>query len=95
MIMVLLLFSNMLLLASAYATSNQTKIPTYMVTTRGNSGPPMPMQGSGYHGNHNFSNIDTLLQTCPHPEMAIFVHGWNVSSDAAKEKLDSEGVLGK
>jgi esterase/lipase superfamily enzyme len=57
-----------------------------MVITRSVSHPVL-VQGSGYHNNYNFGNINTLLQTCP-PEILIFVHGWHVSSDVAKEQLD-------
>jgi len=86
MVLVLSLLSNTLLLGSAYASSNGIEIPTYMVTTRGSTGYPVPVNGSAYPDNYNFSNIDTLLQTCP-PEIAIFVHGWNATSDKAREQL--------
>jgi len=87
MILVLLLFSKIQFLDSAYASSSPAEIPTYMVTTREKLGDLMPVNGSGYHGNYNFSNIGTLLQICP-PEIAIFIHGWDASSDEAKEQLD-------
>lgn len=87
-VLVLLLFSNILLLGSAQAFTNQIIIPTYMVTTRGNLDHPIQVQGSGYHGNYELKNINTLLQTCPR-EIVIFVHGWHVTSDVAKEQLDT------
>src|SRR5918996_1607545 len=87
MAVVLLFFSNIALLGrGTYASSNRIEIPTYMVTTRESPGYPVPEQESGNPDNYNFSNIDTLLQTCP-TEIAIFVHVWNASSDEAKEQL--------
>ena len=52
-----------------------TKIPVYMISTRGNLSYE-GMVGQDY-GGYSFLNISNLLESCP-PEVAIFVHGWGI-----------------
>ncbi|MDQ4016174.1 MAG: alpha/beta hydrolase [Thermoproteota archaeon] len=96
-ISVVLIFSTTLLLSpSSYlllkidnawaTTSSEPTIPVYMVTTRGGFDSPQGVPETGYDGNP-LGDINQLRRDCP-PEVAIFVHGWFVSSDAAKEQLD-------
>lgn len=62
-----------------------TKIPVYMISTRGNlSYEGIVSQG---YGSYSFLNINNLLESCP-PEVGIFVHGWGIDEYKAKERLD-------
>lgn len=62
-----------------------TKIPVYMISTRGNLSYE-GVVGQGY-GSYSFLNINNLLESCP-PEVGIFVHGWGIDEYKAKERLD-------
>jgi hypothetical protein len=93
---VLVSLFTLLLFTSSYAllniddawgtTTGGTDIPVYMITTRGGLDSPQGVSEPGYDGNP-LGDINQLRRDCP-PEVAIFVHGWSVSSDAAKEQLD-------
>ena len=61
-------------------------IPSYEITTRGNLNEPHGVQGKGY-GNYSLSDINQLKNSCP-SEIAIIVHGWNLTEDKAKERFD-------
>jgi Alpha/beta hydrolase of unknown function (DUF900) len=72
---------------NAWATTTGGRtIPVYMLTTRGGLDSPQSVPEPGYDGNP-LGDINQLRRDCPR-EVAIFVHGWAVSSDAAKEQLD-------
>ena len=62
-----------------------TKIPVYMISTRGNLNYE-GIIGQGY-GSYSLLNISNVLESCP-PEVAIFVHGWGIDENKAKERLD-------
>jgi alpha/beta hydrolase family protein DUF900 len=81
---VLLIFIMNPLLDTAWALTGF--IPSYEITTRGNLDEPHGVQGIGY-GNYSLSDINQLKNTCP-PEIAIIVHGWNLTEDKAKERFD-------
>jgi pimeloyl-ACP methyl ester carboxylesterase len=65
----------------------ETKILTYMISTRGNATYPQEVNGSGYNNNYLFSNLTRLFESCA-PEVVIFVHGWKIDENLAKERLD-------
>ena len=72
-------------------------IPLYEITTRGdfdlNTGLQLKpdklrgVQGLGYEGHYSLSDLNELVSSCP-SEIAIFVHGWNLTDDNAKERFD-------
>jgi pimeloyl-ACP methyl ester carboxylesterase len=62
-------------------------IPVYMMTTRGNTEQPQGIQGPGYNNNYQLLDINQLLESCP-PETLVFVHGWGIDQNKAKERLD-------
>lgn len=68
------------------ASTNETEIPTYMISTR-DIFQYEGVDGPGYSNNYSFSNITELSQSCP-SEVVTFVHGWNVDEEKAKERLD-------
>jgi Alpha/beta hydrolase of unknown function (DUF900) len=89
-IFLLLLFpSNGLELSYVWATTrlDTTAVPVYMLTTRGNLDQPHGILGPGYNNNYQFQNINQLFKSCP-PESVIFVHGWGIDQNKAKERLD-------
>jgi len=64
-----------------------TKIPIYMISTKGKLN-YMGIEDYGYgFMNYQFSNITDLMKSCP-PEIIIFVHGWGDDEYKAKERLD-------
>lgn len=63
------------------------KLPTYMVSTRGNQEYPQEDVGPGYNNKYNYSKIEKLYESCP-PEVVFFVHGWHNDHEKAKERLD-------
>jgi predicted alpha/beta hydrolase family esterase len=82
--------SPLLLLSSVAVAQSSARIPVYEITTRdvmfsveGVKGG----EGSGYGGKYSLEDIKNLNQTCPN-EVAIFVHGWHVNEDEARERLD-------
>jgi hypothetical protein len=94
-VVIFLVSANILVLNSIYAvtippnnntTISETKIPIYMISTRGNQDFPQGLQESGYNNNYQFDNINQL-NSCP-SEVVFFVHGWGISEDMAKERLD-------
>jgi hypothetical protein len=84
----LLLFPSYLLLKidNAWATTGGITIPVYMITTRDGSDPPQGVSGTGYDGSP-LGDINQLKRDCP-SEIAIFVHGWHINDQKAKERLD-------
>ncbi len=66
-------------------TETQTDPLVYMVSTRENQN-HIGIEGPGY-GNYSISNINQLFTTCP-DETTIFVHGWGLDENEAKERLD-------
>jgi pimeloyl-ACP methyl ester carboxylesterase len=66
---------------------SETKIPIYMISTRGNTTYPQEVNGSGYNNNYLFSNLTSLSESCP-PEVVIFIYGWRNNETLAKERLD-------
>jgi len=65
----------------------ETKIPIYMISTRGNTTYHQEVNRSGYNNNYLFSNLTSLFELCP-SEVAIFIHGWGNDEGLAKERLD-------
>src|SRR5215207_5094470 len=65
----------------------ETKIPIYMISTRGNTTYHQEVNRSGYNNNYIFSNLTSLFELCP-SEVAIFIHGWGNDEGLAKERLD-------
>ena len=86
-LVILLLMGTIPSNASMASPDKGTGIPTYMISTR-NVLKYEEVGGRGYgQSNYSFSNITKLLQQCP-DEVVIFVHGWSVDEDEAKERLD-------
>jgi hypothetical protein len=75
-------------LNDVWATTQLTStIPVHMLTTRGNLDQAQGIQGPGYNNNYQLADISQLLESCP-PETLIFVHGWGIDQNKAKERLD-------
>jgi hypothetical protein len=86
---VILVLTGFIETAAIVATNaEETKrIPPYMITTRGRLNYE-GVQGLGYNNSYSFLNISQLTQRpCP-DEIAIFVHGWDINEDKAKERFD-------
>lgn len=81
------LFSNEIIQVKSMTESPAViSIPVYEITTRGNLDKPVGVQGQGY-GNYTLLAIEQLYSQCP-DEVAIFVHGWGLNENQAKERLD-------
>jgi hypothetical protein len=83
----ILLILGMLVPASIYGSPVVQGSLIFMITTRGGLQSPVGVQEDGYRNNYQFDRIDSLFESCP-PEIVIFVHGWGVGPEAAKEQLD-------
>jgi hypothetical protein len=78
--------------ASAQPTAMATTVPAHEITTRGNSTDPVlphaiGVQGNGYNDKYPLGDIQQLFNNC-HNEIAIIVHGWNLTEPQAKERFD-------
>ena len=82
----LLFLTNNLEFNNVWATTGGTAIPTYMISTRDGSDPPKDVQEIGYNGKP-LGDINQLKKDCS-AEVAIFVHGWHIDQNKAKERLD-------
>jgi Alpha/beta hydrolase of unknown function (DUF900) len=86
-LLLLFLSYSLLKIDNAWASpTGEIHIPNYMVTTRDGSDPPRGVSGSGYDGSP-LGDINQLRRDCPE-EIAIFVHGWHIDDNEAKERLD-------
>ncbi len=73
-------------------TATPDTVPVYEITTRGNSADPVlpnavGVQGNGYNDKYPLADIQQLFNNCP-GEIAIVVHGWNLTELQAKERFD-------
>jgi esterase/lipase superfamily enzyme len=89
--MIIFVISLLLLIGSigysnVHTARAETTTPAYEITTRGNLDKTQGVNGSADHNKYQLSVINQLKSSCP-PEVAIIVHGWDLTESQARERF--------